>query len=430
MASAGADRTIRLWDPGENYNLVGKLKGHFAKINCIAFRDNFQLISGSNDFRIKLWNIMAQSPFPVRINVGGIKHFRFLSSSVVALVENDRIRILDLETNETIAEKKFGKALKFEEPAECLVSPDRQWIGCVFSDFSESNLIVMSADGKTSWVSDPMPYTTVIFFLPESKRFGTVFKESKRKLGVSTWDSVTGEPLETRTIEGDLTLHDNSLREEEFNEFGIGDLFQEPVLYDSIKEPENSFYSRGEYQTQDLWSGRVGDQRLLTTHFKDFPRIWDAESESELFRVIESGTIGKAVEYIYVDEANEFVLYSDPMAIICDYSEPLSAIKLDGYSHFGPSDNKLGFTRDSKIACHSENEYQKEYWSTATGAMIKEKPEPSEIVWNPESPDKRYLFTQDGWLVDRDIQNSSRKKLLESFENLLSQFKEAENSSE
>ena len=124
-----------------------------------------------------------------------------------------------------------------------------------------------------------------------------------------------------------------------------------------------------------------------------------------------------------MDQANEFVLYSDPVAIICDYSKPLSAIKLDGYSHYGPSDNKLGFTRDGKIACH-DDEYQ--YWSTATGEIIEEEPPSSEIVWNPESPDKRYLITQDGWLVDRNIQNSNRKKMLENFMDFSEELEQTE----
>ena len=150
---------------------------------------------------------------------------------------------------ETIAQKKFGKTLKHNEPAEVLLSPDRQWVGCVFTDFSETNLLVLSADGETSWISEPFPYTSVMFYLPDSKRFGTVYENNNQKLSVSTWDQATGNRLETKTIEGDLTLYDSKLTEEEFNELGVKNLLQEPVLFDSTKQPENSFYVRKENLT-------------------------------------------------------------------------------------------------------------------------------------------------------------------------------------
>jgi WD40 repeat protein len=57
LASASADRTIRLWDvaSGEEMNV---LRGHDDAVNSVAFSSNGgQLVSASADQTIKLWDV-------------------------------------------------------------------------------------------------------------------------------------------------------------------------------------------------------------------------------------------------------------------------------------------------------------------------------------------------------------------------------------
>jgi WD40 repeat protein len=61
LASAGQDRTIRLWDPVTAQELL-TLKGHEAPVQAVAFSpDSTILATGSHDGAIKLWRA-ARSP--------------------------------------------------------------------------------------------------------------------------------------------------------------------------------------------------------------------------------------------------------------------------------------------------------------------------------------------------------------------------------
>jgi WD40 repeat protein len=59
LATAGEDRTIRLWDPATG-NAIAVLRGHRGAVNTVVFTpDNKTLVSGSDDTSILLWDVHA-----------------------------------------------------------------------------------------------------------------------------------------------------------------------------------------------------------------------------------------------------------------------------------------------------------------------------------------------------------------------------------
>ena len=62
LATAGADRAIRLWDLETPQALGAPLEGHSASINTLAFNhDGTQLASAGEDSTIRLWDPLLWS---------------------------------------------------------------------------------------------------------------------------------------------------------------------------------------------------------------------------------------------------------------------------------------------------------------------------------------------------------------------------------
>src|SRR5690242_2225328 len=59
LASAGLDKTIRLWDAATGKELR-QLKGHEGTVACVAFSpDGKTLVSGSQDGTVRLWDAVT-----------------------------------------------------------------------------------------------------------------------------------------------------------------------------------------------------------------------------------------------------------------------------------------------------------------------------------------------------------------------------------
>ena len=64
LASASTDRTVRIWDPAFDQEVM-VLRGHAGPVWTVAFSpDGARVASGSSDRTIKIWEANAGRGFP------------------------------------------------------------------------------------------------------------------------------------------------------------------------------------------------------------------------------------------------------------------------------------------------------------------------------------------------------------------------------
>ncbi|MFF3917082.1 TIR domain-containing protein [Streptomyces sp. NPDC001852] len=72
LATAGDDRTVRLWNPGTGEE-TAVLTGHTGRILAVAFSpDGSLLASGGEDGTVRLWNVPADGPATLRVTLVGM----------------------------------------------------------------------------------------------------------------------------------------------------------------------------------------------------------------------------------------------------------------------------------------------------------------------------------------------------------------------
>ncbi|KAB2880909.1 AAA family ATPase [bacterium] len=102
IASAGADKTIRLWTlDGKLYQT---LLGHENGVSCVKFLSTTTLVSSGWDWSIYRWSINSSSPLlkPLTIHSAGITSIGISGNSVISSSYDRTIRITELNTQQSV----------------------------------------------------------------------------------------------------------------------------------------------------------------------------------------------------------------------------------------------------------------------------------------------------------------------------------------
>ena len=57
IASGSSDKTIRIWDPNQDYKCIKTLTGHTSYVISITQLNNGMIASGSGDKTIRIWTV-------------------------------------------------------------------------------------------------------------------------------------------------------------------------------------------------------------------------------------------------------------------------------------------------------------------------------------------------------------------------------------
>lgn len=103
MTHISADKTLRLWDL-ESATTLRTFKGHTSDVNSVALSaDNRQIVSGSRDCTIRLWNTMAECKKSIEENrhTDWVNCVRFSPSATEALIvscgSDKAVKVWDLK---------------------------------------------------------------------------------------------------------------------------------------------------------------------------------------------------------------------------------------------------------------------------------------------------------------------------------------------
>lgn len=107
LATAGSDKTVRLWDISNPQNVteLGTLTGHTDVVNAVAFGPDGTLATAGNDKSVRLWDVRERREIGVlNGHTGTINAVAFGPDGTLATASNDRtIRLWDVRDRRQIA---------------------------------------------------------------------------------------------------------------------------------------------------------------------------------------------------------------------------------------------------------------------------------------------------------------------------------------
>jgi len=128
LASAGFDKTVRLWDTATGRTLA-VLSGHTETVTSVAFnKDSTLLASGSRDRSVRLWNIPTLKLVTILPHASTVYAVAFSpdGTRLATGCDDNTIRLWDVATHEEVAELRghdaYVHALAFSPDGSRLVS--------------------------------------------------------------------------------------------------------------------------------------------------------------------------------------------------------------------------------------------------------------------------------------------------------------------
>jgi WD40 repeat protein len=196
LASASADKTIKLWDVASGRN-TATLEGHGGSVRAVAFSPDGQtLASGSEDKTIRLWDIATgKTTTTLDGHAGKVRTVAFSPAGYTLASGSDdkTIKLWD------VAARKCTATLEGHKYPVTSVAfgPDGKMLACgvQYGTIKLWNLETLKS--TTICDDDDQFMAPIVIFSPDGKSLATAGHCNCKRQAVLLWDAASGKNIAT-----------------------------------------------------------------------------------------------------------------------------------------------------------------------------------------------------------------------------------------
>jgi len=193
LASGSKDETVRLWDVARRQPLGDPLKGHSGVVMSVAFSpDGKMLASASNDETVRLWDVASRQPLgdPLRGHSDTVTSVAFSpgGKTLASASADETVRLWDVESRQPLGDPLEGHSGVVLSVA---FSPD----GKMLASGSKDETVRLWDVASRQPLGDPLKghsdNVTSVAFSPDGKTLASASEDQTVRL----WDVASRQPL-------------------------------------------------------------------------------------------------------------------------------------------------------------------------------------------------------------------------------------------